>query len=118
MTYDSNNIFAKILRKEIPCQVVFEDDKVLAFQDIAQKRKVHVLVIPKSEYVSFQDFVEKAPKEDIAHFFQKVGQISKQLGVVAQGYRLIANHSLWGGQEVPHFHVHILGGEAVGPMVS
>ncbi len=118
MSYDTNNIFAKILRKEIPCQVVFEDEKVLAFQDIAAKRKVHVLVIPKGSYTSFQDFSEKAHAEDIADFFQKAGQIAAQLGVAKQGYRLITNHAKWGGQEVPHFHVHILGGESVGPMVT
>ena len=118
MAYDADNIFAKILRKEIPCQVVFEDENVLAFQDIAPKKKIHVLVIPKGEYVSFQDFSQNASIEEVASFFQKVGEIADQLGVVEKGYRLIANHSQWGGQEVPHFHVHILGGESVGPMVS
>ena len=118
MSYDNDNIFAKILRGEIPCDKVFEDEHVLAFRDINPRRKVHVLVIPKRSYGCYQDFVEKAEPAEMVAYFRAVSDIAKQLGVAESGYRLIANRGANGGQEVPHFHMHILGGEAVGPMVG
>jgi histidine triad (HIT) family protein len=118
MSYDPSNIFARILRGEIPCKKVFENEHVLAFHDIAPKRPVHVLVIPKGAYVSYDDFAAKATEAEIAAFTRAVGQIARDLGVAESGYRLIANAGINGGQEVPHYHVHILGGANVGPMVS
>ena len=118
MSYDPSNIFARILRGEIPCKKVFENEHVLAFHDIAPKRPVHVLVIPKGAYVSHDDFAAKATEAEIAAFTRAVGQIARDLGVAESGYRLIANAGINGGQEVPHYHVHILGGANVGPMVS
>ncbi len=117
MSYDPNNIFAKILRGEIPNDTVHEDEDVLAFRDINPQAPVHVLVIPKGEYVSLDDFARDAPAEAVGRFFAKVGQIARDLGVAGEGYRLIANTGRHGGQEVPHFHVHILGGRSIGPMV-
>ena len=116
--YDTNNIFAKILREEIPCNKVYEDAFALAFADIAPQKKVHVLVIPKGEYVSFDDFAAKASAEEVVGFFKAVQTVADAQGVSGSGYRLIANHADDGGQEVPHFHVHILGGEPVGKMVN
>lgn len=118
MAYDPNNIFARILRGEIPCKKVFENEHVLAFHDIAPKAPVHVLVIPKGAYESHDDFSARATEAEIAAFTRAVGQIARDLGVAQSGYRLIANSGLNGGQEVPHYHVHILGGANVGPMVS
>lgn len=118
MAYDPDNIFAKILRGEIPCKKVHEDDHTLAFHDIAPKAPVHVLVIPKGEYVSHDDFSAKATDAEIAAFVRTVGRIARDLGLAEQGYRLIANTGAGGGQEVPHYHVHILGGGPLGPMVS
>lgn len=118
MAYDSDNIFARILRGEIPCDQVYEDDHVLAFNDINPRRPVHVLVIPKGEYVSFDDFAANAPDAEIAAFTRAVGRIAREKGVAESGYRLIANTNAHGGQEVPHYHVHIIGGAPVGPMVS
>lgn len=118
MAYDQNNIFAKILRGEIPSQKVFEDDHILAFKDIHPRAPVHVIVIPKKAYVSFADFSEKASPEDIAHFFKVLGKLAETLGIREKGYRLITNHGPFGGQEVPHFHMHILGGAPVGDLVG
>lgn len=117
MAYDKDNIFAKILAGEIPCEKVYEDDHVLAFNDINPKCPVHVLVIPKGDYVSHDDFSEHASDAEIAAFTRAVGRIARDLGVAGSGYRLIANAGVNGGQEVPHYHVHILGGAHVGPMV-
>lgn len=117
MTYDTNNIFAKILRGEIPCKKVYEDAAVLAFHDIQPKAPVHVLVIPKAAAVSFNDFSQTDP-EALGQFFASVGTVVRELKLEAGGYRLIANTGLNGGQEVPHFHVHILGGRRIGSMVS
>lgn len=117
MAYDANNIFARILRGEIPCQKVFEDDHVLAFNDISPKKPVHILVIPKGAYVSHDEFAAKATDAEIAAFTRAVGAIARAAGVAESGYRLIANAGANGGQEVPHYHVHILGGADVGPMV-
>lgn len=118
MVYDKNNIFARILRGDIPCNKIYEDEFALAFHDIAPKRKVHALVVPKGDYVSFDDFTRDAPANLQAGFYKAVQKVAAQLGVSADGYRLIANTGGDGGQEVPHFHVHILGGEIVGPLVT
>lgn len=116
MPYDSNNIFAKILRGEIPCDRVFEDDNVLAFKDIRPKAPIHILVIPKSTYVSFQDFCDRAKPEEISTFFKTVTKIAQDLGLPQQGYRLISNCGADSGQEVEHFHVHLCSGKRLGPM--
>lgn len=117
MAYDSSNIFAKILRGEIHCNKIYEDDYAIAFNDIAPKAPVHVLVIPKQAYVSIVDFTQDAPPEEIAGFYKAFGNVVKMLGVEDGGFRTIANTGLNGGQEVPHFHLHILAGRALGPMV-
>lgn len=117
MAYDKNNIFAKILRGEIPCKKVYEDGFVLAFEDIAPKAPVHVLVVPKGEYVSFDDFAAKASSDAIQGFFFAVQKVAAQLKLREGGYRLISNHGANAGQEVPHFHVHILGGRPLGGLV-
>ena len=114
MCYDTDNVFAKILRGELPCSKVYEDDHVLAFNDIAPQAEVHVLVIPKGAYVSMDDFTAKASDAEALGFFRAVGKIARDLGVDATGYRLIANHGPDSHQLVPHFHVHILGGESLG----
>lgn len=118
MAYDSNNIFAKILRKEIPCKPVFEDDHVLAFPDIAPKAPVHILVIPKGAYTDMDDFTARASAEEIAALFRALGQIARDTGVGQTGYRVISNCGLNGGQEVPHLHLHLLGGKRIGRMVE
>ncbi len=118
MAYDDQNIFAKILRGEIPCSKVYEDEYVLAFNDIAPKAPVHVLVIPKGAYESIVDFGAKASAEEIKAFFAAVAKIAADLGIDENGFRSIANTGDHGGQEVPHFHVHLLGGAPIGPMVS
>lgn len=118
VSYDDNNIFAKILRKEIPCKPVYEDDHVLAFSDIAPKAPVHILVIPKGKYVSVADFGAHASAEEITAFWRAVSKIASDNGLPDQGFRTIANTGLNGGQEVPHFHVHIVGGKRLGPMLS
>ena len=108
--YDKNNIFAKILRKEIPCQIVYEDDKVLFFYDINPQAKIHVLGIPKVKVIDFIDFIKNLNQEDIQHFFLKVNYVVKKLGIEKTGFKIITNNGKNAGQEVPHFHVHILGG--------
>lgn len=118
MTYDPNNIFAKIIRGEIPCNKIYEDEYVLAFHDINPKAKVHALVLPKKDYISLDDFGEQASPEEVKGFFSAVSRIARQLGVAEEGYRVIANHKPFSGQEVYHFHVHILGGEPLGPLLS
>jgi histidine triad (HIT) family protein len=117
MTYDKNNIFAKILRGEIPCNKAYEDEYVLAFHDIAPSAPVHVLVVPKGEYVSFDDFCTKAAPDFIAGFWLSVGKVAATLGVDNTGYRLISNHKAEAGQSVFHFHVHILGGAPFGGLL-
>jgi diadenosine tetraphosphate (Ap4A) HIT family hydrolase len=116
--YDDDNIFARILRDELPCKKVYEDDKVLAFHDINPLAPVHILVIPKGAYVSWDDFSEKASDGEIAAFTRAVGRIARDQGLVAQGYRVLANTGLRGGQEVPHLHMHIFGGAYLGPMLA
>jgi len=117
MGYDSDNIFAKILRGEIPADTVFEDDDVLAFKDITPRAPIHVLVIPKAPYVSNADFTRTASEAEIGRFYKKVGDVARLLGLDEGGYRLIVNIGSDGGQEVPHLHAHILGGHPIGPMV-
>lgn len=118
MPYDQNNIFARILRGEIPCRKVYEDQHVLAFHDIRPQAPTHVLVIPKGPYVSYADFSEQATPEEIVAFTRAVGLIARQAGVEDSGYRLIANHGPDSHQEVPHLHFHILGGRPLGPMLT
>ena len=116
--YDENNIFAKILRSEIPCDKVYEDDFALAFRDINPQAPVHVLVIPKGPYVSLADFVSEAPEAMVAGFYRAVGATARELGLEEAGYRTLANTGDDAHQEVPHFHVHIFGGKRLGPMLS
>ena len=116
--YDDQNIFAKILRGEIPCDRVYEDEYALAFRDIAPQAPVHILVIPKRAFISIVDFGAKGSAQEVAGFYAAVSKITAQEGLEENGFRVIANTGSHGGQEVPHFHVHILGGEALGPMRS
>lgn len=116
--YDENNIFAKILRGEIPCDKVYEDDHVLAFKDIAPQAPVHILVIPKGAYISIDDFGANASPDELKAFFSAVNTIANDKGLTEQGFRSIANTGDYGGQEVPHFHMHLLGGKKIGPMVA
>jgi diadenosine tetraphosphate (Ap4A) HIT family hydrolase len=116
--YDETNIFARILRGEIPCKKVFENDLALAFHDINPQAPTHVLVIPKTPYVSFADFAAKAPPEEISGFFKTVAQIAKELNLETPGYRLLANTGYDAHQEVPHFHIHLFAGRPLGPMLS
>jgi diadenosine tetraphosphate (Ap4A) HIT family hydrolase len=118
MSYDPNNIFAKILRGEIPCDKVYEDEHVLAFRDIRPQAKVHALIIPKGAYISAQDFSAKASEAEIVGFTRSIAKVVDALGVAGGGYRIIANIGGDGGQEVPHYHIHILGGQKIGRMVS
>ncbi|MEL6540532.1 MAG: histidine triad nucleotide-binding protein [Pseudomonadota bacterium] len=115
--YDESNIFAKILRGEIPSNKVYEDEWSFAFEDINPQAPVHTLVIPKGKYVSWDDFSTRASAEEIAGFIRAVGHVAREKGLVEPGYRLLANIGAHGGQEVPHLHVHILGGQFIGPMV-
>jgi diadenosine tetraphosphate (Ap4A) HIT family hydrolase len=115
--YDDQNIFAKILRGEIPARKVFEDDWALAFHDINPQAPVHILVIPKGAYVSWDDFSARATEAEIAGFVRAVGHVARAAGLVAPGYRLLANTGLNSHQEVPHLHVHLFGGRPLGPML-
>ncbi len=115
--YDDANIFARILRGEIPGKTVYEDEWALAFHDINPLAPVHVLVVPKGRYCSFADFSTQASTEEIAGFVRAVGKVAKQLGLEAPGYRLLANMGADSGQEVPHFHVHLFGGRPLGRML-
>ena len=118
MNYDNNNIFAKILRGEIPCKKVYENDYVLAFHDINPQKKVHVLVIPKGEYIDLDDFNSKASEKEIAELNKAVTHVANLIGAKGKGYRVLTNIGVDGGQEVPHLHFHIFAGEKVGKMVS
>ena len=118
MGYDRDNIFAKILRGEIPCNKIYEDEHALAFHDINPQAPVHALVIPKGEYVSFAEFSANAPADLIAGFFRAVGIVAQQLELEMPGYRILANIGRDGGMEVPHLHIHIFGGRRLGPMIS
>jgi histidine triad (HIT) family protein len=115
--YDDQNIFARILRGEIPCKKVYEDAHAFAFHDIAPQAPIHVLVIPKGPYCSFADFSATAGDAEIAGFFRAVGKIAKDLGLETPGYRLLANMGEHSGQEVPHFHVHLFAGRPLGRMI-
>lgn len=116
--YDDQNIFARILRGEIPNRTVYEDEWALAFHDINPQAPLHVLVIPKGAYVSWDDFSAKAPAEEIAGFIRAVGHVAREAGLVEPGYRLLANVGGHGHQEVPHLHVHLFGGRPLGPMLA
>ncbi|WP_225009124.1 histidine triad nucleotide-binding protein [Novosphingobium percolationis] len=115
--YDDQNIFAKILRGEIPCRKVYEDDFSLAFHDINPQAPTHILVIPKGAYVSWDDFSGKASEAEIAGFIRAVGKVARDAGLVAPGYRLLANAGTDSHQEVPHLHVHLFAGRPLGPML-
>ena len=116
--YDDTNIFARILRGELPCRKVYEDQHALAFHDIAPLAPIHILVIPKGAYVSWDDFSAHASDAEIAGFVRAVGKVARDGKMVIQGYRLLANTGKRSGQEVPHFHVHIFGGQPLGPMLA
>lgn len=118
LPYDDANIFARILRGELPAQKVFEDDHALAFNDIFPQAPTHILVIPKGAYVSWDDFSERASDAEIAGFVRAAGRIARERGLVADGYRLLANVGRDSGQEVPHLHVHIFAGGPLGPMIA
>ena len=121
MSYDDSNIFAKILRGEIPCNKVYEDDFVLSFYDINPQKKIHALVIPKGKYIDLDDFNNKASKEEIVELLKGITTVANKLGVSiakGKGYRTLSNLGDYGGQEVPHLHFHIFSGEKVGRMVE
>ena len=121
MSYDDSNIFAKILKGEIPCNRIYEDDFVLSFYDINPQKKIHALVIPKGNYVDLDDFSLNATSEEIIGLVKGINIVAKKLGIsteVGKGYRALANISDDGGQEVPHLHFHLFGGEKVGKMVE
>ena len=121
MSYDNNNIFAKILRGEIPCNKIYEDEYVLSFHDISPQKKIHALVIPKGKYIDLDDFNSKASDKEIVSLLKGISIVAKKLGVsvnIGKGYRILSNLSEHGGQEVPHLHFHLFGGEKVGKMVQ
>ena len=121
MKYDDNNIFAKILRGEIPCEKIYEDDFVLSFYDINPQKKIHALVIPKGKYTDLDDFSLNASPEEMVGLLKGVNKVATKLGIstnIGQGYRALTNISSDGGQEVPHLHFHLFGGEKVGKMVE
>jgi diadenosine tetraphosphate (Ap4A) HIT family hydrolase len=118
MAYDRDNVFAKILRGELKCDKVYEDEHALAFRDINPLAPVHVLVIPKGEFVSMDDFSTNASPEQIAGLFRAVGEVARRLGLDGSGYRFLANTGAHGHQEVAHFHVHVFGGAPLGRMLS
>jgi histidine triad (HIT) family protein len=121
MSYDDTNIFSKILKGEIPCNKIYEDDFVLSFHDINPQKKIHVLVIPKGKYIDLDDFSLNATPEEIVGLIKGINIVAKKLGIsteVGKGYRALANISDDGGQEVPHLHFHLFGGEKVGKMVE
>ncbi len=118
MTYDADNVFARILRGEIPCTKVYEDDDVLAFKDVNPQTPVHILVVPKGAYASMDDFSEQASDREIAALMRAAGRIAREQGVVDSGYRILANHGRDGHQEVPHFHLHLFAGKDLGRMIK
>jgi histidine triad (HIT) family protein len=118
LPYDPDNIFAKILRGEIPCSKVYEDEWALACHDINPQAPVHILVLPKGPWVSWDDFSARARADEIAGFVRAVGKVARDLGLVEPGYRLLANIGAHGGQEVPHLHVHLFGGASLGRMIA
>ncbi|WP_442678783.1 histidine triad nucleotide-binding protein [Sphingomonas sp. ASY06-1R] len=118
LPYDDSNIFARILRGEIPAKTVYEDEHAFAFHDIQPQAPTHILVIPRGPYASWDDFSAKASEAEIAGFVRAVGKVARDHGLVEPGYRLLANTGGHGGQEVPHLHVHLFGGKALGPMLA
>ena len=121
MVYDNNNTFAKILRNEIPCNKIYEDNFVLSFHDINPQKKIHALVIPKGKYIDLDDFSLNASAEEMVGLFKGINKVAKLLGIsteIGKGYRALVNIDEHGGQEVPHLHFHLFGGENVGKMVS
>ena len=121
MSYDDNNIFAKILKGEIPCNKIYEDEYVLSFHDISPQKKIHALVIPKGKYIDLDDFNSKASDKEIVSLLKGISIVAKKLGIsvdTGKGYRTLSNLSEDGGQEVPHLHFHLFGGERVGKMVQ
>ncbi len=121
MAYDDQNIFAKILRGEIPCNKIFEDDYILSFYDINPQKKIHALVIPKGKYTDLDDFSLNAKPDEMVGLLKGINIVAKKLGIsteVGHGYRALANIGDYGGQEVPHLHFHLFGGERVGKMVG
>lgn len=118
LSYDDQNVFAKILRGEIPNDTVYEDEWALACHDIAPQAPVHILVMPKGAYVSWDDFSAQASAEEIAGFIRAVGHVAREQGLVEPGYRLLTNLGHDGGQEVPHLHVHLFGGKMLGRMIA
>ena len=121
MSYDKNNIFAKILRKEIPCKKIFENDHVLSFHDINPQKKIHALVIPKGDFINLDDFNNRASDQEIVALSKAITEVSKILGIstgTGKGYRALTNLDDHGGQEVPHLHFHLFGGEKIGKMVE
>lgn len=116
--YDDDNIFAKILRDEIPAKRVYEDDYAVAFHDINPQAPTHLLVIPRGRYVSWDDFTERGSDAEIAGFIRAVGNVAREAGYVKPGYRLLANTGVHAGQEVPHLHVHLFAGQPLGPMLA
>ena len=121
MSYDDNNIFAKILRSEIPCNKIYEDEYVLSFHDISPQKKIHALVIPKGKYIDLDDFNSKASDKEIVGLLKGISIVAKKLSIsldIGKGYRVLSNLSEDGGQEVPHLHFHLFGGEKIGKMVQ
>ena len=118
LPYDDENVFARILRGELPCKKVLETEHSLAFHDINPLAAIHVLVIPKGAYVSWDDFSTRASDAELADFSRAVGEVARQVGADAQGYRLLANTGKRAGQEVPHLHVHVFGGQPLGAMLA
>ena len=118
LPYDASNVFARILRGEIPAKRVYEDEWAIAFHDVAPQAVVHVLVVPRGAYVSWDDFAARAGDAEIAGFVRAVGHVAREQGLVASGYRLLANTGGDAGQEVPHLHVHLFGGGPLGPMLA
>ncbi len=118
LPYDDGNIFARILRGEIPAKTVYEDDYALAFHDIQPRAPIHILVIPRGPYASWDDFSAQASEAEIAGFVRAVGKVARDNGLVEPGYRLLANTGGHGGQEVAHLHVHLFGGQPLGPMLA
>jgi histidine triad (HIT) family protein len=118
MIYDKNNIFAKILRNEIPCKKVYENDYILAFHDVNPQKKIHILVIPKGEYINLDDFNNNASDKEIVELNKAITYVSNLLGAKDKGYRALTNIGTDGGQEVPHLHFHIFAGEKIGKMVT
>jgi histidine triad (HIT) family protein len=116
--YDKNNIFAKMIRREIEADIIYEDDVVFAFPDIMPAAPVHILIVPKGEYVSFDDFIQQAPKSFVYRFYRAIQIIAKEQNIDESGYRLIMNHGSDASQAVFHFHVHLLGGEALGGLLA